>query len=742
MTDQLRTMDYGFNYLPTIELIDHFGPYWIERRCSYEQMRCDLLAMRAMNSRFVRFHIMPANPERDSQPGADPIETPKDMHKAVEFARLLGMRVHWDISSQDILTITEQEVRDTVSEYEGLVQSYQIGNEPYFCWSASDKYYEHVQKLIAVGKEVDPQAKFSVDIFSTDLAYMRKNFAGLYTMLDMVMIHYYSMDDTRGWSDVYIEQLVHYAGGKDNRFQDLRDENFIEIEFYPGTYGDFDKDIWITETTGAGFHRYAGQVDEDLKARNWEKVCRAVAERTDVTLLAHHCVRDKMSWREFGTSQCGVMNVDGSPKPLAYAQQKMAHASLPDSDLAKWVDVSLSVQNQALQLTLENKLERELRGELSFDGVGSIRANSKPTTITLAANSTSTLSIPLTYLHPDRCANSQVFCLFRAKEWESECDNAVGWVSVRREQEFAVDLDVKPLKGVRYPTGVEAVQDFFKRFSNPTVISGGLIDFDAEMAYRLKSVIGAKSGLVVDTAAIVNAGQYLDRPLVIVGNPEHNYYAQLVEWLAPPECRVSAENPSFVAVIKEPFHPHQWASSVANAIGYAYCPACIYVAGIDERHIQRAAYDLIRRLWTSKDVEVVDRQVGENPIEGVDPARFRVDLDPGDYRISMLVGKAGAGHYTNIECNGAKFDGIWTDQSAQSFTFFAEAKDGHLEFCFYPKAGMIWAVAGMEIAHAGLLADYRNFVFSSQPEAEELPQGATLVTKESRYSAEKKFGWV
>jgi hypothetical protein len=735
-------LDYGFNYVPTVTLVEHFGPYWIENRCTYEQMRCDLLAMRAMNCRFVRFHLMPANPQRDSQPGADPVETPKEIRKAVEFARSLGLRVHYDIWAQDILNITEQEVREAVSEYKGLVESYQIGNEPYFCWSTSDTYYEHTQRLIAAGKAVDPTARFSIDIFPTDLAYLRKAFPELYATLDMIMIHFYAMSDHRGWSPVYIEQFVNYAGGKDNRLEELKDEKFIQIEFYPGSYSGFDKEIWITETTVCGFHRYAGQTPEDVKSRNWEDVCLAIAQRTNVTTFGHHCLRDKMSWREFGTSQCGVLYVDGSPKPVVKVFRDMAGRSLPDADLAKWVKVSLTAEGDTLSVHVENALDRDLNGTLTWAGMGSMRADSAPLAVSVPGGGEIRREIRLRRYEPTRDAASQVFCQFRASAWDSEFDNVVGWVSVRREQEFRVEALPEPLQGVTYVGGVDAVRSFFARYPNPAIITGGLIDFDAEMAYRLKSVIQAKSGLAVDTAATVNAGPLLDRPLVIVGNPQRNYYAKLIQTLAPPECRVSETNRCFVAVIEQPFRPHQWASEVANAIGYAYSPACLYVAGIDERTLQRATYDLIRRLWLDESVAVVDRRLGENPITGTTLRQFRVDLDPGDYRVSLLLGKAGAGNETIVMHRGKEVNRVWTDQSAQVFTFYCQAEDGCLTIGFNAKPGVSWALAGMEVAHAGLLADYRNFVFCTTPADEVVPQGALLVTPETGYTPERRFGWL
>lgn len=742
LSGKCRVIDCGFNYVPSVHLVEHFGPYWVENRCSFEQMRCDILSMRSLNSRFIRFHLMPANPERDNMPGIDSSKLKQDLKKSVVFARGLGLSVHMDIWSQDILNITEEEVRACVAEYIGLVSSYQIGNEAYFAWRSSPKYYEHVQRLIAAGKEMDPSSKWSIDIFANDLAYVRKSIPKLYEMLDMTMIHYYAMSDHRGWSPVYIEQLVHYCGGVNNRFEELKDERFIGIEWYLGEYGQFDKEIWLTETTGAGFHRYSGQMSEDVKAHNWEDVCTALAERTKVTRIGHHCFRDKMSWREFGTSHCGVVYVDGTPKPLARTFGEMAHRSLPDTDLTKWLNVSLSIDDQKLHVIIENTLDREMRGELSFDGIGSLTADRDPMKICIPARGRMRRDIPVNISAVHRHAVSQVFCLFRAEGWVSEYNTVVGWASLKREQPFTVDTDVEPLAGVRYVGGMETVARFFERFPNPSIITGGLIGFDAEMAYRLKSVIQARSGEVVKNVATINAAHVLDDPLIIIGNPDRNFYARMVESLASVDCRVSANNDCFVAVIAKPFDPQQWSSGVAFAIGYAYSPACIYVGGIDEGSIQRATYDLIRRLWLDKSVRVTDVLLGENPITGKSLAQFRVDMDPGPYRITAGLGGAGSAHETTLLINGEKVDAYSTNSSVRTFTHHREPKNGSIIIGFCSAQGKTWAVASLEIAHAGLLAEYRKFTFSGQTGEDEVSQETGLITPETKYSPARGYGWL
>jgi len=561
-------------------------------------------------------------------------------------------------------------------------------------------------------------------------------------MLDMTLIHYYAMSDHRGWAPVYIEQLVDYCGGRNNRFKELKDDRFIGIKWYVGEYGQFDKETWLTETTGAGFHRYAGQTSEEVKARNWEDVCAALSERTTVTTVGHHCFRDKMSWREFGTSQCGVVYVDGTPKPLALAFRDMARQSLPDTDLAKWLDLSLTLSAQGLLVDIESGFHQEICGELSFEGIGSLRAKSDSIKLSIPGQGRVRREIPLAHAAVQKYAVSQVFCLFRAGEWISEYNTVAGWASLKREQPFTVDTDVEPLAGVRYVGGVETVARFFERFPAPSIITGGLIGFDAEMSYRLKSVIQARSGEVVDTVATLNAAPVLDRPLIIIGNPQRNYYARLVESLAPDICRVSAENKSFVAVIEKPFDAQQWSSEVAYSIGYAYSPSCIYVGGIDEINIQRAVYDLVRRLWLDKSMRVNDVLLGENPVSSGSPARFRVTLDPGPYRVTIGLGGAGASHLTFFSINSVEIGNCKTDGSVQMVTYYPEAENGGITIGFHSKPGTTWAVASLEIAHAGLLAEYRNFRFSGQTGEDEVFQKTGLVTPETKYSPERGYGWL
>jgi hypothetical protein len=54
----------------------------------------------------------------------------------------------------------------------------------------------------------------------------------------------------------------------------------------------------------------------------------------------------------------------------------------------------------------------------------------------------------------------------------------------------------------------------------------------------------------------------------------------------------------------------------------------------------------------------------------------------------------------------------------------------------------VWAIAELEVAHAGLLADYRHFVFSSNPEIENTVGNEKLITPKTSYSSKTGYGWL
>jgi len=452
-------------------------------------------------------------------------------------------------------------------------------------------------------------------------------------MLDMTLIHYYSVTDHRGWSPLYIEQLVYFCSGESEKFDNLKNEKFIQSEFYEGSYGysdfDFKKEKWITEITAGGYHRFSTVVPDEIKVNNWKDVCSAIINRTDVTRVGHHCFRDKMSWREFGTSQCGVVNIDGSPKPLAFAFKEIAAATLPDTDLSKWVKVNLSVEsrwdpktdsddilkvdsqaksnnelrtdswadNYLLTISLQNYLDREVQGNLELEVSDGITFEEFPKILILKAMEETVIKVRLKRFSNTKNAATQIFAIFSAKNWKTRDNTSVGWYTLKKEKPITLNVTDKAFDGVKYLDDMKSVANFFKRYPNPVILTGGLIGFDTEMAFRLKSVIQARSGREIKLVSMLNVADVLDQPIIIIGNPQKNYIAGILEQMVDEKYKVSKDNKSFIAAITDPFKYKKRISDATNAIGFAGTPACLYIAGMNDDDLKAAVYDLIRRVY-------------------------------------------------------------------------------------------------------------------------------------------------
>jgi len=470
-----------------------------------------------------------------------------------------------------------------------------------------------------------------------------------------------------------------------------------------------------------------------------------LARRTDLTVIGHHSFRDKMSWREIGTSQCGMVWIDGTPKPSALAMTKVAERSLPDDDLAKWVKVSVAVEDGQAVAKLENRSSKPVSGQATLEAFNGIALDGAPAELILPAGGTMEHRAKIASWSASRQSAAHVFVMFEAPAWTGSARTSVGWAWPKRPMEITLNTRHEPLGGVKYVGGIASVQGFFRRYPNPAIVTGDLIGFEAEMAYRLRSVIQAVTGQMCDQAATLTAARVLDKPMIIVGNPSNNYLARVIERLAPKECRIAGENRSFLAVIEEPFQVKTRGSIIANAIGQAFCPACLYVAGTDESAIQRATYDLIRRMWLDESVAVSDPVRGQNPIVGRESRTFRIDVDAGPYRLTAMMGQLGLGakHETMLTFNRAQTAGPFvTEGTARVETLNVEVEKDNLQVTFSSPKGASWAIWGMELAHAGLLAEYRDLIFTSDVKSETRTRNNIIVTDATEYSAARRHGWL
>lgn len=738
-TDKNRTVDYGFNYLPTIDLVEDFSPYWIKNNLKIEIIKRDLLTMRALNMRFVRFHIIPANPARDPFPGID-IETFNEtIIESIRYAHTIGLKAHIDIWSENIMNITENEVQRLVSKLKGVVNSYQIGNETYFIWKKSDDAYKHIAELIKAGRAEDPAAKFSIDIFCEDLENLKNKFPEIYEMLDMNLIHYYSMDDITGWTDVYIEELIYHCGGTKST-KTIDKNRYVPREFYNGSYGFSQKEKWLTEFTAAGYHRFAGQTSETLKAKSLEVLCRELVNKTELTVIGHHCFRDKMSWREFGQSQCGMINIDGSPKTSVFAFQKMARISLPGDDLSKWVETKLAIDDQILTVSIENKSDKKISGTIKIEVSPEIKLATERIIDSLDISPGKTKELNFKITDASSKATSHIHALFTAKAWGSASNTSAAWLCLEKRVPLQFDATTPVFSGVKYNDNTfNDIIKFFESYDEIAIITGNLSGFDMEMAYRLKCVINAKTGIRVHLAATVNAREFLDKPLIVIGNPQNDYYARLIESMESENHKISIGNKAFIKVIKEPFKFRERFGTIAKATGFLYSPAAIYIAAIDDNNMKAAVYDLIKRIWVD-DYSLVS--LSSNAVSFISRgfSSFRTDVDPGPYRITVTYGDISKETSMTICINGKKYGPYLSNNEIKSTTIETTASNSII--LQIGNADGLWALREIEIAHTGLLAEYRNFLFS-QKKTDILQSGnKNVVLENTNYSASSGFGWL
>lgn len=499
--DKDAPKDMGFNYLPTVTLIEDFRPYWITNTCSYERMKADILTMRALNARFVRFHLIPTEPNRDAFPGVDPAKLLDEVDRAADFAAELGMRGHMDLWAADILRITEQEVIRRVERLKGIAGSYQFGNETYHISGNYERCFGHVLSLATAAKAADPSCRVMMDLLPQDLAYAEENVPELFETLDVIPIHFYAMSDYRGWDQVYLDQLVHYCGAGDGSFVPPSDRTFIQHRFYELPYNWPDREKWITETTSSGYHRFSHQAPDHLRAAAWRKIRTAAANRTAVATLAHHCFREQMGWREFGTSLCGIIRQDGSPKEVAIAFKEEALKHLPSDDTAKWVTTTMDVNGDSIEATLKSSSSRRMAGTLTFEA-SDIDLRSDPEKGISIAPGRHTVVVARydrDSLSPAR--STRVFAVFRSSDPEYAGSAAVGQAVVRTEAPIDMELHGEPFPGVSFPHGTKEVLQFLREYPGPGILTGDLLGFDAEMAHRLKLVLQALTGRESETAA-------------------------------------------------------------------------------------------------------------------------------------------------------------------------------------------------------------------------------------------------
>lgn len=626
MAKERKEMLFGVNYLPQVTCVEDFRPYWRADNWTEKRMITDMKIMKAIGCSCIRFPIYPAVPGQIQSWGVPAEKFLPMLDLGVKTAGELGILVHLDIGDE-VEERGEEGVRFCLSRYKGKIQSYQLGNECYH-WPESPERLKWLQGLIELGHSIDPDAIISADILVPDWVKIRDENPKFYKELDVALAHYYSVTDHRGWNQLYIDDLVDYLSNPTGRYaaserkydknstlkdRGAYDANYMgfDHDFYAGSFGWLDKEVWLSETTSHGYWRWGSLVPEAKRAADWENIVDSIADAENrVTRIYHWCFRDKMSNREFGMGYCGIVHYDGSPRTVTGVFKKMAAKYAPkgsalaslDCDIAR-LDVSDKAKTADLKIKLTNKTDAPIKGKFTLELPDNTTAGDEIFNFSIPAKADKSYSIPVDVSGINWGAN-HTFARVEIPQ-----GLLYGWGIIAKPKHVEVS-PVSPLGEqyahlVRYPAGIEAVQEFLDKYGDKcAIITGPGLGTDNEMGFRLKTVLQAMRCSEIQMRSSVLAIDMLDRPIIVIGTPEYNLISKTVEMALKPDLHTTALKPGegFVNVVKDPFGKPTGDgkfSRQSEQIGYFFgvCPAALYIAGPDDRGTEAAAYDLIGRIW-------------------------------------------------------------------------------------------------------------------------------------------------
>jgi len=618
-----RTILFGASYLPQVTCVEDFSPYWTTDNWTEKRMVEDLKIVKAIGCSCTRFCIFPALPEKTNVGGISGDKYIRMIDLGVKTAGELGIRVHLDIC-EDVNQYGEQGIKFYLNRYKGRIESYQIGNERWEYAESKDRL-KWLQRLIELGYSIDPKAKITADIMVPDWVKIKNEMPDLYRKMAVGTVHYYPVTDYHGWNDLYIMDLVDHLSNPTGR-KSVADASYktkrklsdfgeydakamsFDHDLYVGSWARLDKEVWITEISSHGYWRWGNLTPEDKRSTDWEKVVDAVAgSKNAVTRMYHHCFRDKMSDREFGMGQSGIVYYDGTPRPATWAFKKMAVKYSPADSPLRSLDCTIArvatsddSKTVELKVKLVNKTSKPLSSEAVLELPEGASAKDGKLSFSLAPNATKAWHVKVDVGRMS-WGNNHVFVKVSIPQ-----GLIYGWGIIARPKHMVVNAArMEPTTPVKYANGFEEVQEFFDKYGDDcAIITGPCLGMDAEMGYRLKTVIQAMRCREVQIRPSILAADVLNRPLIVIGTPEYNLISRTVEMALPEDQHISAvkTGEGLVNVVKEPFgkaYADGRFSRQSRQIGYYFgaCPAVLYIAGPDDAGTQAAAYDLIHRIW-------------------------------------------------------------------------------------------------------------------------------------------------
>jgi hypothetical protein len=644
------TLDFGSNYGPHIERVRDFYPRWIECQWNEATTVRDLTILRALGARRVRFHILPARYEQDGYPGATADDYRRLIPLALRTSRSLGLKTHVDLHTDDYATLTVEPLLERLAEFgPDLIDTLQVVNEYFFLWK-DDANLRRQAALLARLRATGFAGELCFDAGGVVHRHMRGAHPELAAhMAAMLPLHYYPAGNR--WDafnvDVFLDVL---DGGQRAKAAALSPERGAFADGMAREhFGGLAPELRVMETNLVGDFFGSATVPDERGAL-WPALMRRVAAETNVSTVCTWCLLGKMSWREYGFSQSGMLYACGLPRPEAHVFRDTALAMMPEDDLFTRFDVCVEPPvDGRVRIRVTSRSDEPATGELRL-------ASGVTRPVRLAPRGVCALEFVLAEALGGGEAPGVRHLLAEfvpAPVPAGTTGRCVGWRAVLLPQPIRLASDVRfPVAGVVYPDGLEPVVRFLEVYRERLCI---LVEQPAapetELAIRLQSVIAEACGVLPEVACTLLGAedQLRDRALILLGTRGQNALLRCVE------CRVEARHlppadaPGAVISAQHGlFHRKpvvdRWAvAHVRKSIGDArFSPGAVLVMGSSFATLRDAVYDLIQRLSppgpAAQPCDDAHTPLGDAgfPLDG--SRAFGVCLPPGDYRVELVVG--------------------------------------------------------------------------------------------------------
>jgi hypothetical protein len=346
-------------------------------------------------------------------------------------------------------------------------------------------------------------------------------------------------------------------------------------------------------------------VQDDVEAACWRAGIGALAGCEQLTRVYWCWFSDKMHSVEAGVTQAGAVNRDRTPTPLTRAFQELAEDHAPAGSIVRRLGVQLdtvTVGSETKETTLTGRIanwgQDRVRGRARLELPEGLRGPAEPFEFDLAPGAGAAREFYLQMGSLPETSNH----LFLRVEAAGQVHTSGGMVLQPKSLLLADEGIGVPR--VEFLPGMNAVQDFLALYGDycAIVVGPGSGHWDAKLGFRLKTVLGAVRGHGIPIKAWFMIEEVWDRPLIIVGRPELNFIAQIVEFGLPPEHRAGALAPGegFLQVMERPLGEPigGWRTSPREQLrGFRKCPYALCIAGGDDGGTTKATYDLVRRIW-------------------------------------------------------------------------------------------------------------------------------------------------